>query len=109
MEITPHLICPPFRYPVTLGGELWPITLRGVQHRWEDSKMGKGKRQEKNNRREFLKRSLPTVVLVPAVTSSSSSLEGDFLETWHEADELLPGDYGYRDQGAYGNRVREDE
>lgn len=71
--------------------------------------MEKGKRQERNNRREFLKRSLPTVVLVPVVTSSSSSLEDDDLETWHEADELLPGDYGYRHQGAYGNRLCEDE
>ncbi len=57
------------------------------------------KKQQPNNRRRFLKKSVEAMIVTPALATSLSKLE----PSAEEADELLPGDPGSRDSEAYGS------
>ena len=60
------------------------------------------KNKQPNNRRQFLKKSVGTMIVTPALATSLSKLEPS-AEQAEGVDELLPGDPGSRDTEAYGS------
>ncbi len=59
-------------------------------------------KKERNNRRQFLRKSVQAIIVTPAVATSLSKLE-PLVEQVESADEVLPGDPGSRDTEAYGS------
>ncbi len=54
--------------------------------------------EKKKNRRKFLRRSIQAIIVTPALAASSTRRKPADVE-----DEVLPGDPGTRDTGAYGS------
>ena len=65
-------------------------------------------KKKKKGRREFLKGSIQALIVAPATVVSLQGLDPKG-ETFHETEEPLPGDPGYRDPEADYDSIAEYE